>query len=134
MKNITSKLILAGIGMISILSLAACGGGGSDTASVESSETNTVNVSNKETTEKIDPAKMGTDGQYDEHALAKKVKKAVDNIPNLSDSTRVYVAQKGNMVYLKGTVSDRSTLEKIVSVVRNVQGVESVNTDGINLK
>ncbi len=131
MKNITSKLILAGIGMISILGLAACGG---DSASVDSSGSKTVNVSNKETTGNIAPAKMGANGQYDEHALAKKVKKAIDNISNLSDSTRVYVAQKGNIVYLKGTVSERRTLEKIVSVVRNVQGVESVNTDGINLK
>ena len=134
MKNITSKLILAGIGTLSILGLVACGGGGGDTASVESSESKTVNVSNKETAEDIAPAKMGADGKYDQNALAKKVKKAIDNIPNLSDSNRVYVAQKGNMVYLKGTVSDRSTLEKIVSVVKNVQDVESVNTDGINLK
>lgn len=136
MKLTSAKLILTGLGLFTSLTLVACGGG-SNSASVENDPangSNTVKVSDKGTTNNISPAKMGTDGQYDEHGLAKRVKKAVDNIPNISDSAKVYVAQKGNTVFLKGSVANRSTLETLVSVAKGVKGVESVNTDGITLK
>ena len=134
MKSTSSKLILTSLGLCASLSLVACGGG-SDNASVDSSnDGNTVKVSDKAATNDVSPAKMGADGQYDEHGLAKRVKKAVDNIPNISNSAKVYVAQKGSTIFLKGNVANRSTLETVVSVVKDVKGVEAVNTDGIILK
>ncbi len=136
MKSTSSKLILTGLGLCASLTLVACGGG-SNSASVDSSSSNdgnTVKVSDKGATNDVSPAKMGADGQYDEHGLAKRVKKAVDNIPNISNSAQVYVAQKGSTIFLKGSVPNRSTLETVVSTVKSVKGVEAVNTDGITLK
>ncbi len=134
MKSTSSKLILTSLGLFASLSLVACGGG-SNSASVDSSTGDkTVKVSDKGAENNISAAKMGADGQYDEHGLAKRVKKAIDNIPNISDSAKVYVAQKGSTVFLKGSVANRSTLETVVSTVKSVKGVESVNTDGITLK
>ncbi len=132
MKFTSSKLILTGVAMLATLTLAACGGGGgeSESASPQSPDSNTVKVSNNETAN-IAPEKLGASGEYDEHALAKRVAKALDSMP---DSAKVYVAQKGNTVVLKGNVPDRTTLEKIVSVVKSVKGVGEVNTDGITLK
>ncbi|MDJ0647904.1 MAG: BON domain-containing protein [Xenococcaceae cyanobacterium MO_188.B19] len=136
MKSSSSKFILTALGVCASLTLVACGGG-SKSASVDSSSStagSTVKVSDKGAGNNVSPAKMGANGQYDEHGLAKRVKKAVDNIPNISNSARVYVAQKGSTVYLKGNVANRSTLETVVSVVKSVKGVEAVNTDGITLK
>ena len=132
MKFNSSKLILTGVVMLATLTLAACGDG-KDSTSTESSDSSTVNVSYKDT-KNIPPEKLGASGEYDESALAKKVAKALDDIPNITDLAKVYVAQKGNTVILKGKVSDRTTLEKIVSVVKSVNGVANVNTDGITLK
>ncbi len=132
MKFTSSKLIVTGVAVITSFTLIACGGG-SDSTSVESSQPNTVNVSNKKTDKNISPEKMGTDGKYDEHALAKKVAQVLDNSA-ITGSNKVYVAQSGTTIFLKGNVSNRSALENIVAAVKKVQGVQSVNTDGITLK
>ncbi len=134
MKSTSSKLILTSLGLCASLTLVACGGGSNSTSVDSTNDGNTVEVSDKEATNDVSPEKMGADGQYDKHGLAKRVKKAVDNIPNISDSAKVYVAQKGSTVFLKGSVANRSTLETVVSVVKGVKGVEAVNTDGIVLK
>lgn len=132
MKFTSSKLIVTGVAVITSLTVVACGGG-SDSTSVESSQPNTVNVSNKKTDKNISPEKMGDDGKYDEHALAKKVAQVLDNSA-ITGSNKVYVAQSGTTIFLKGNVSNRSALENIVAAVKKVQGVKSVNTDGITLK
>ena len=137
MKFTSSKLILIGVAMLATMTLAACGGSQSsksDSNSSQSPDSNIVNVSNNKTATNIAPEKLGASGEYDEHALAKRVAKALDTMPDIADSAKVYVAQKGNTVVLKGNVPDRTTLEKIVSVVKSVKGVGEVNTDGITLK
>ena len=136
MKFTSYKLILIGVAMLATMTLAACGGSQSsksDSNSSQSPDSNIVNVSNNETAN-IAPEKLGASGEYDEHALAKRVAKALDTMPDIANKAKVYVAQKGNTVVLKGNVPDRTTLEKIVSVVKSVKGVGEVNTDGIILK
>ncbi|MDJ0536834.1 MAG: hypothetical protein QNJ70_30830 [Xenococcaceae cyanobacterium MO_207.B15] len=130
MKFTFSKLILTSVAIVATLTLAACSGG-SDSTSTKSSDSNTVNVSNKKT---IAPEKLGANGEYDENALAKKVAKALDSVPDINGLAKVYVAQQGSAIFLKGNVPDRNTLEKIVSVVKSVQSVGDINTDGITLK
>ena len=78
--------------------------------------------------------KIGLDGEYDPSALAKRVVEALEKDTMLGDKSTVYVAQKGNIIVLKGRVDDRYTLDKIVNVVRNVKGVFEVDTSQIQTR
>lgn len=84
-------------------------------------------------TEAIPPAKVGLTGEFDESGLAKRVALAFDESPDLADEERLWVAQTGGTVVLKGEVSDQATLNKMVSVAQGVNGCTAVNTDQVKV-
>ena len=62
-----------------------------------------VDVKQAATKEKIDPAKVGLDGKFDESGLAKRVAKALDDA-GISDSVGLWVAQTGSTVVFKNII------------------------------
>lgn len=85
-------------------------------------------------TQTIPPERVGLDGEYDESGLAKRVALAFDNDPQLDDIETLWVAQTGTTVVLKGKVSDRAILNKMVSVARGVDGAASVDTQQVEIE
>jgi hypothetical protein len=81
----------------------------------------------------IAPERVGLNGEYDQSGLAKRVALAFDQEPDLADEERLWVAQTGGTVVLKGEVSDQATLDKMVSVAQAVSGASSVATDQVTV-
>ncbi|MCA1992749.1 MAG: phospholipid-binding protein [Coleofasciculus sp. S288] len=84
-------------------------------------------------TETIPPERVGLNGEYDQSGLAKRVALAFDEEPDLADEERLWVAQTGSTVVLKGQVSDQATLNKMVSVAKSVNGCTAVDTSQANV-
>jgi osmotically-inducible protein OsmY len=83
--------------------------------------------------EEIPPERVGLDGEYDQSGLAKRVALAFDEEPDLADEDRLWVAQTGTTVVLKGEVADQATLDKMVSVASGVNGAGDVDTSQVNV-
>jgi osmotically-inducible protein OsmY len=79
------------------------------------------------------PERIGLNGEYDQSGLAKRVVLAFDEDAALADEDRLWVAQTGTTVVLKGTVSDQATLNKMVSVARGVHGATDVDTSQVTV-
>ncbi|MBE9170536.1 hypothetical protein IQ238_24465 [Pleurocapsales cyanobacterium LEGE 06147] len=62
------------------------------------------------------------------------VASAFEKDPELAKISTIYVAQTGSTVVLRGTVSDRATLDKLVSVPRGVEGATNVDTSQVQVK
>ena len=84
-------------------------------------------------TETIAPERVGLNGEYDQSGLAKRVALAYDEDPDLADEERLWVAQTGGTVVLKGQVTDQATLNKMVSVARSVNGCTAVDTNQVKV-
>lgn len=85
------------------------------------------------TTETIPPERVGLNGEYDQSGLAKRVALAFDQESDLADEERLWVAQTGGTVVLKGEVSDQATLDKMVSVAQGVSGATNVDTSQVTI-
>ncbi|WP_026098119.1 phospholipid-binding protein [Kamptonema formosum] len=81
----------------------------------------------------IPPERLGLEGEYDDSGLAKRVALAFDQNPDVANLDRVWVAQTGSKVVLKGDVPDLETLNKLVDIASGVYGAGDVNTDGVNV-
>jgi osmotically-inducible protein OsmY len=79
------------------------------------------------------PERVGLNGEYDDSGLAKRVALAFDQDPNLTDFDRLWVAQTGSTVVLKGEVPSQDILNQMVSVAEGVNGASSVNTDQVQV-
>lgn len=84
-----------------------------------------INVKQAATTAKIDAAKVGIDGQFDESGLAKRVALALDQA-NISDSVGLWVAQTGSTVVLKYNPDAASVIEQAKQVAMTVDGATAV--------
>lgn len=58
---------------------------------------------------------------------------AFDQEADLADEERLWVAQTGGTVVLKGEVSDQATLNKMVSVAQGVSGASTVDTSQVTV-
>lgn len=83
--------------------------------------------------ETIEPERVGLNGEYDQSGLAKRVALAFDQDPNLADEERLWVAQTGGTVVLKGEVTDQATLDQLVSVAQGVSGCTNVDTSQVTV-
>ncbi|MBR8829997.1 MAG: hypothetical protein N5P05_000455 [Chroococcopsis gigantea SAG 12.99] len=81
----------------------------------------------------IPAERVGLNGEYDDSGLAKRVVLAFDNESDLADEERLWVAQTGSKVVLKGTVSDQATLTKMISVARGVNGATEVDVTEVTV-
>ncbi len=81
----------------------------------------------------IPAERVGLNGEYDDSGLAKRVVLAFDNEADLADEERLWVAQTGSTVVLKGTVSDQATLNKMISVANGVNGASNVDASQVTI-
>jgi osmotically-inducible protein OsmY len=79
----------------------------------------------------IPPERVGLSGEFDESGLAKRVALAFDENPELTDEDRLWVAQSGGTIVLKGTVASQAVLNKMVEVANEVNGATSVDTSQV---
>lgn len=87
-----------------------------------------VNVKQAASTAKIDDAKVGIDGQFDESGLAKRVALAFDEA-GLSDSVGLWVAQTGSTVVLKYNPDAEDVLDQAKKIAMTVDGATNVKTE-----
>jgi osmotically-inducible protein OsmY len=81
----------------------------------------------------IPPERVGLNGEYDDSGLAKRVVLAFDQDASLADEERLWVAQTGSTVVLKGSVSDQATLDKMISVAHGVKGASVVDSSQVTV-
>lgn len=84
-------------------------------------------------TEEIPPERVGLDGEYDQSGLAKRVVLAFDTNPVLEKEERLWVAQTGGTVVLKGEVSSQDILDQMVEVASGVSGATDVDTAQVSV-
>lgn len=84
--------------------------------------------------EDIPTERQGPDGEYDQSALAKKVLNAFKDNSDLGNTSTVYVAQSGSTIILKGTVSNQETLDRMVDIAENVDGVTTVDSSQVTVQ
>lgn len=78
--------------------------------------------------------RTGVDGEYDSSGLAKRVLKALAQDSTLSDISTVYAAQNDSKIILKGTVPNKTLLDRIAIVAREVEGVSEVDISQIEIR
>jgi osmotically-inducible protein OsmY len=81
----------------------------------------------------IPPERVGLNGEYDDSGMAKRVALAFDNDSQLDDLGRLWVAQTGSKVVLKGEVPSQDYLNKAVSVARKVDGATEVDASQVKI-
>ena len=81
----------------------------------------------------IPPERLGLNGEYDQSGLAKRVALAFDQDPNTDDFQRLWVAQTGGTVVLKGEVPTQGDLDKLVTIARGVYGATDVNAEQVTI-
>lgn len=79
----------------------------------------------------IPPAKVGPDGTFDESGLAKRVAIAFDDDAQLEPLERLWIAQLGSKVVLKGEVPSQDLLNRAVTVAKGVNGATDVDTSEV---
>lgn len=84
-------------------------------------------------TQSIPPERVGLNGEYDQSGLAKRVALAFDQDSQLDDIDTLWVAQTSGTVVLKGKVPSQDILTKMVSVARNVNGADAVDTSQVTI-
>lgn len=87
-----------------------------------------VNVKQAATSAKIDPAKVGLDGKFDESGLAKRVAKAFDDA-GMADNVGLWVAQTGSTVVLKYNSDATGVLDQAKKIAQGVDGATAVKTE-----
>ena len=122
---------LVSIGLLtSMLSLTGCGASEQEASTTAAVGTDS---SSEKAVKDIPAEKVGLQGEHDRSGLAKRVLKAFGEDPALADVQTVYVAQTGSTVVLRGKVPNQAVLEKMVSVAREVEGVEKVETGQVTV-
>jgi hypothetical protein len=81
----------------------------------------------------IPPERVGPDGNFDQSGLAKRVAMAFDQDSMVADLERVWVAQTGSQVVLKGEVPTSEHLNRLVEIANNVNGASAVSTDQVQV-
>lgn len=101
-----------------------------------------IKVSNKlpvqDSSSFIPPERIGFQGQYDSSALATKVTNALKEDPMLkpifsSPAFSIHVAQQKSKIILKGAVSSHIFFNRMVFVVRDVPGIEQIDTSQVTI-
>lgn len=104
-----------------LISLSACG------------ERNTTLLV-KDSTTPLAQERIGLDGEYDASGLAKRVAKALAEDSILSGISTIYVAQNDSNIILKGTISERNFLDRLMTVAQSVQGVGEVDVSQVQIR
>lgn len=82
----------------------------------------------------IPPERVGIDGEYDHNGLAKRVKLALCEQFAAHEISQIRVTQRGRVVILMGTISNRQLLTQAVDVASAVYGTAAVETQGVAIR
>jgi osmotically-inducible protein OsmY len=77
--------------------------------------------------------RMGLNGEYDQSGLAKRVALAFDEDSTVTNEERLWVAQTGGSVVLKGEVSSQEILDRMVELASGVSGATDVSIDQVTV-
>ena len=77
--------------------------------------------------------RVGLYGEYNLSGLAQRVANTYRQDFVLSNIDTIYVAQNGNNIVLKGIVNDAAIISRMVTLAKDVQGVDRVDTSQIVL-
>jgi osmotically-inducible protein OsmY len=77
--------------------------------------------------------KVGPDGTFDESGLAKRVAIAFDDDPQLEPLDRLWIAQLGSKVVLKGEVPSQDLLSRAVTIAKGVNGATEVDSTQVTV-
>lgn len=81
----------------------------------------------------IPPERLGLNGEQDQSGLAKRVALAFDQDAEVADLDRVWVAQTGGQVVLKGEVPSQDKLDKLVAIAQGTYGATGVESDQVKV-
>lgn len=79
----------------------------------------------------IPPEKVGPDGDFDESGLAKRVALAFDDDAQVGELERLWIAQLGSKVVLKGECPSQALLNRAVTIAKGVNGATDVDTSEV---
>jgi len=79
------------------------------------------------------PEKVGPDGNFDESGLAKRVAIAFDDDPQLEPLDRLWIAQLGSKVVLKGEVPSQDLLNRAETIAKGVNGATAVDSSQVSV-
>lgn len=83
--------------------------------------------------QQLPPERIGLNGEYDHNGLAKRVQAVLNQSFQAETLRHIKVRQRGAMVVLLGTISDRALLAAIVKVAMTVEGAIGVEVNGVNV-
>ncbi len=86
-----------------------------------------------ETGGEVAPERVGVNGEYDQSGLAKRVAVAFDEDAAVTNEERLWVAQTGSSVVLKGEVSSQEILDRMVELASGVSGATDVSIDQVTV-
>lgn len=78
--------------------------------------------------------RTGLHGEYDLNGLAKRVAQALEKDFILDGISTVYVAQNDSKIIIKGTIPNKTFLNRVVAVARNVRGVSEVDVSQVKVR
>ena len=81
----------------------------------------------------IPPERVGLAGEYDHNGLSKRVQAALNQSFRPEILQNLKVRQRGAMIVLLGTISDRTLLSSLIQVAMTVEGAIGVEVNGINV-
>lgn len=77
------------------------------------------------------PECMGLEGEYDPCGLVKRAAIALDHDDITANVETLKMTQNGREIIFQGRVPDQLTLNRIVKLTSEVDGTDSVNTNGV---
>lgn len=88
----------------------------------------------KDTSPSIAIERTGLKGEYDPSGLAKRVAKAMAEDSILGEISTVYVAQNDSNIIFKGTIPNKTMIDRLVTVAQNVDGVGKVDISQVEIR
>ncbi|WP_052055302.1 hypothetical protein [Myxosarcina sp. GI1] len=77
--------------------------------------------------------RTGINGEYDPSGLAKRVARALEHDVILNGISTFYVAQNNNKIIIKGTIANKTFLDRLVTVASDVRGVGAVDVSQVEI-
>ncbi len=87
----------------------------------------------KDTSTSIAIERTGLEGEYDPSGLAKRVAKAMAEDSILGEISTVYVAQNDSNIIFKGTLPNKTMIDRLVTVAQNIEGVGQVDISQVKI-
>lgn len=81
----------------------------------------------------IPPERVGLNGEYDHHGLAKRVKVELTQAFDAETLNSLRITQRGRVVIFTGKVANPHILAQLIKSALRVSGAEGIETHGVKL-